>query len=173
MANENINLDKINEIIKRNFVIPKDKVEHYPPIFRKGGFTSAVFISDYFMILSFLDIEQEGLFAGYSEKINNPFPGFIILSKDRSPVAFKLENNSRNNYFLKNKVDNLYSFSVGEDTTFIVQEHHQKINFLELGNIEYEIDLAYIVTFGDEINKNNFHEYLERLIIFSISKWRS
>ncbi|MCW4012847.1 MAG: hypothetical protein NWF07_07625, partial [Candidatus Bathyarchaeota archaeon] len=89
MSDELENREKINEIIKRNFVIPKEQLKNYPDIFTKEGFSSAVFISDFYMILSFIDSKNEEMFTTYSEKIHNPFPGLIILSKDKGPAAFK------------------------------------------------------------------------------------
>ncbi|EIU7615201.1 hypothetical protein L3I75_004360 [Vibrio vulnificus] len=99
-----------------------------------------------------------------------PFPALYTTHMNRS-VAFKVEK-GRNVYLKSNTVENAISLSIGPDSTIVLQDHVQKVNTSELGSIEYKINLAFLISFGDEIDDFNSYEYLEDLIAYTIKSWR-
>ena len=44
----------------------------------------------------------------------------------------------------------MFSFSIGKDSTIIIQDHKQHIKTEELGERDYTIKLAYLISFGVE-----------------------
>jgi hypothetical protein len=71
-----------------------------------------------------------------------------------------------------NFVENLYSISLGPDSTIVLLDHTQTIITKELGQYKYKIDLAYIISFGNEITPTTVYGYVEDVIAYSISSWR-
>lgn len=38
--------------------------------------------------------------------------------------------------------------------------------------LDYVVELAYIISFGDEINQANYLDFVDGLIAYSINEWR-
>lgn len=169
MCPEKVDLDRLNPIIKRLF-IPYKKEHLLPSIFSKPRISTFTFLTDSFFILVFLDLEGEKRARELVSKNQDPFPGLIKPENIEAPVAFGL-NKSKNNFFQSNSVSNMYSFSLGNDCSFVLVEHKQSIKTEEDVKFDYTIDLAYVISFGDEINNNNFYEYLDELITVSLTNW--
>jgi hypothetical protein len=54
----------------------------------------------------------------------------------------------------------------------IISDYKQSIKTNELGIYSYAIGLAYIISFGNEIVKDNLYDYLDGLVAYSVEKWR-
>jgi hypothetical protein len=117
----------------------------------------------------FLDPGDENRINEYRSKRFDPFPGLITFGNLGS--AFRVEK-SRYMLIQSCSVENAYALSLGNDSTIIMVDHKQSIKTQELGRVEYHIPLAYIVSYGDEINKATVYEYFEGLIAYSINMWR-
>lgn len=99
-----------------------------------------------------------------------PFPA-LYTTQDGRPTAFRFEK-SRNVYIKSNTVQNAISLSLGPDSTVILQDHTQKVLTNEIGQLEYKIDLGFLISFGSDIDEFNSYEYLEELIAYAIKSWR-
>lgn len=100
----------------------------------------------------------------------NPFPGLITANS--SGAAFGLDK-SRNVSIENCKVENMVSIALGKDCSIMVSNHLQSINTIELGQYQYTVELAYIISFGEEINRANMYEFLADLVSYSVTQWRS
>lgn len=100
----------------------------------------------------------------------NPFPGLISISS--LGAAFGLDK-SRNVLIQNCTVKNMITIALGKDCSIIVSNHLQSINTIEFGQYQYVVELAYIVSFGEEINRANMYEFLADLVSYSINEWRS
>jgi hypothetical protein len=84
-------------------------------------------------------------------------------------AAFRFEKTSA---FLQGcRVNNIFSFSLGKDAALIVRDHFQNIKTNELGDYNYTLKLAYLISFGNEITYSNFYEALEKLLKESFRQW--
>lgn len=166
--------EKIGEIIKRRLtdVDPETKAG-FPPVLTAKKTYWIAFGDKRFFGLVFVDEAGMARVEDYKKRGLNPFPGFVLATEDRSiPAAFRI-NTSKNGLFDKCTVKNMVSFSVGQDSTFIVRDHTQSLDKTQAGDLSYNVPLAYIVSYGQEITPNNLHEYVEDLIAYSIKLWRS
>jgi hypothetical protein len=163
--------EKIKGILKRrllpilpdlNIGFPNILSEESPKLllFGDGHLFGVVFIDDT-QIKTIMDYQKRGLWY---------FPGFITTDTT-VPAAFRVEN-VRNNIFSGNTVKNSTSFFIGSDSTLIIIDHTQFLRQAEMGEIEYKIPLAYLVSFGSKITFENAYDYLEDLVAYSVSKWR-
>ena len=106
----------------------------------------------------------------FEQKIFIPFPA-LYTTKEYKPAVFRLEK-SRNVYLKSNTINNSIGLSVGEDCTIILEDHHQSITAQEVGKVEYDIGLGFLISFGKEIDEFNAYEYLDELIAYTIKLWR-
>lgn len=165
-----IDHEKIKKLIDRRLiVIPGDIKRCFPNII-KGEIRWVSFSNDELLILIFSDSDEMRRIQEYNSKGYDPFPGFIT-TKQSVGAGMRLEN-SKNTLISGCSVSGMYSFSVGKDSSFIVQDHLQTLQTNELGEIKYKIPLAYVISFGESISENNAYESLEELIAYSIKIWR-
>ncbi|ENK2265442.1 hypothetical protein ACSTHF_19770 [Vibrio parahaemolyticus] len=106
----------------------------------------------------------------YESKNYIPFPA-LYSTRDNVSAAFRLEK-SRNIYLKSNNVKNSIALSLGQDCTVILEDHHQSVTTREIGHVEYNIGLGYLITFGTEIDEFSAYDYLDDLIAYSIKSWR-
>lgn len=99
----------------------------------------------------------------------DPFPGLICQGEISSSI--KLDK-SKNANISNSQFNNIYVFNLGKDCTITMSNNTQTINTLELGEYSYVIELAYVISFGDEIIRSTVYEYLKELINNSIKSWR-
>jgi hypothetical protein len=98
-------------------------------------------------------------------------PLFLILRAHQRPfLVFKFEKVT-NGYIKSNQVTNMYSFNIGKDCTFIIEDHKIEIKDNKGETIDYMINLSYVVSFGDEINLSNADLFLKQIIEYSIKLW--
>lgn len=162
--------DRIKKLIDRRLiVIPDDIKKCFPNIIRRE-IRWVSFSNEELLILIFLDSDEMKRIQEYSKNGYDLFPGFIT-TKQSIGAGMRLEN-SKNNLISGCSVSGMYSFSVGKDTSFIVQDHLQTLQTNELGEIKYKIPLAYVISFGERISENNAYESLEELIAYSVKIWR-
>lgn len=166
----NINTDKIKEIIEQRFTQAPEKIKKtFPDVLQSSPFSWIVFSPpDYLMVL-FLSPDDGKRINEYTSKKIDPFPGLITL--DNKGAAFRVDK-SRNMLIQSCTVNNSYALSLGKDSTIIIADHRQSIKTQELGQIEYHIPLAYIISYGNEISKATIYDYFDGLIAYSINMWR-
>ena len=167
----NINQEKLINIINRLISVPKEIRNILPEILSKPEINIMNILTNDYYLLIFLDNEGWERVSRYREKKTSPFPGLINNEKKVFPSAITF-NKSKNLVFEGNQISNLFSFSLGKDSTLILKNHKQYSDNSSLGIYNYIIDLAYLITFGDEITIYNFYDYLGDLIAYSIKTWR-
>jgi hypothetical protein len=159
----NKRLIKVSPNIKKLFpaVLSTKKVSYFP------------FLTEKYFLLDFIDSEEKRRIEQLTRRGFHPFPG-LIKENETIPIgtAFRLEN-SRNTYIDNCNVNNIFSLSLGQDTTSILSNHTQSIQTDELGIYKYILKLAYIVSFGLQINRGNMLDFIEDLIAYSIDHWVS
>jgi len=161
---------KINEIIeKRLSRISPSLKQHFPAILQKEKISWATISEIEYLTIVFLTSEDENRINDYISKRLNPFPGLITTRKESA--AFRVE---KARYMLLNScsVNNSYTFSLGNDSTIILENHTQSLDTQKFGTIQYRVPLAYIISYGDEINKATVYEYFEGLVAYSTNMWR-
>ncbi len=165
-----IDTTKIKELIDRRIIHVSKEIKEILPDVIKGEVRWVAFSNKDLMLLTFLDIEGMKRIQEYSNKGYDLFPGFITTSEGVG--AGMRMTNSKYGFVSGCSVSGMYSFSVGLDSSFVVQDHTQTLKTNELGDIEYTIPLAYVVSFGEETSESNGYETLEELISYSIKTWR-
>lgn len=164
--------ERLNDILNRRFVRIHQKIkQELPFVLSKEKLEYSMIFAKQYFLLAFLNEDEKLRIQKMSEKGYYPFPG-LIAEEASSPSAFRLEG-SKYNFIVKNTVNNMFSLSLGEDSTVILCEHTQSINTAELGKHTYIVPLAYIISFGKEINHGNMYDFLEDLIAYSVDKWVS
>lgn len=162
--------ERIKKLIDRRLIVIPDDIKKCFPNIIKGEIRWVSFSNDELLILIFLDSDEMRRIQEYSSKGYDPFPGFITTNRSVG-AGMRLEN-SKNNLISGCSVSGTYSFSVGKDSSFIVQDHLQTLQTNELGEIKYKIPLAYVISFGESISETNAYESLEELMAYSIKIWR-
>jgi hypothetical protein len=169
MANIIDNKKLIDIIDRRLFRVSPEVLKLFPPILSgqiKGIFS--ICTENYF-ILCIIDPEDMKRIDELTKLNYHPFPG-LISEPPNIGGAFHLKN-SRNNIFQSCTVVNSPSFILEEDNTLVLINHNQSINSVEKGPYEYNIKLAYIISFGNEITFQNIYEIIDELIAYSVKHW--
>lgn len=165
------NANKVDSILNRLIVGLSEIRTYLPNILSKPVVNILSILSEQYFLLAFIDEKEWGRITQLISEGKHPFPGLIKPVNLDAPVAFSLEG--KNTLFRGNIVDYMYSFSLGKDSTSIIVNHKQRVKIESIGENEYFIELAYLVSFGDQIDYNNLYDYLDDLIAFSIKTWRS
>ncbi len=170
----NIFKERLDNIINnRLFKVSPDIKRLFPPVLLATRVSPFQLITEKYFLLDFMDLEEELRIENLTSRGFTPFPG--LIKEDESipiGVAFKLEN-ARNTFINNCTVNNLFSLSLGQDSTVILSNHTQINNIESLGPYKYILKLVYIVSFGLQINRGNILDFIEDLIAYSINHWVS
>ncbi|MEW6182273.1 MAG: hypothetical protein AB1500_03740 [Bacillota bacterium] len=167
-----IELKKIEQILTLKIKSAPDEVKKsFPKVLQKNPLYWIAFSSDSFFSLIFLNDIYKNITLDRMSKRLDSFPGLILDSEKKAPAAIKIDN-SKSMWVGNCTVKNMYSFDLGKDSTVILENHLQYVKFNNSEDYEYKIDLAYIISFGNEINVSNLPQYFEELLTYSIMKWR-
>jgi hypothetical protein len=170
--NTSENQDLVKNIVEKRLIrVPPEIKKSFPPVLSKPGVSSSIFSTDIYLILAFTDENERRRIDKLLGKGYHPFPG-LITDDPSMKAAFRIEE-SKNVYIEKCTVKNMFSLSLGVDSTIALCNHSQTINTSELGVYKYVVQLAYIISFGNEINRDNLHDFVEDIIAYSIKQWRS
>lgn len=157
-------------IIRRLLRVPSSMKKNLPSILYRHGSTFYAFkTKDYFMLI-FVDSKEKNRIIDMQSKNYNPFPALIKPNDVLGGSAFRFEK-AKNVYIEQNRVDNAYALSLGKDCSIVLRDFFQRAKTKNTF-YEYSVDLAYIVSFGDEINNENYYDYIEDLIVFSLNYWQ-
>jgi hypothetical protein len=166
----NIDNSKIKKLIERRIIeVPPEITNCFPEVLQ-GDVRWVGFSDDKLIYLMFLDAKEMARIEEFSEKGFDLFPGFITTNEEIG-AGIRLTN-TKYGFVSGNSISGMYSFSVGHDASFVVQDHRQSLKTNELGEIKYTIPLAYVVSFGEDISETNIYETLEELVSYSIKAWR-
>ena len=169
---EKFDRNRIKDIVKERLlgVTPEIK-EILPPIFRRKIDFFTVLTNVYF-ILDFVDKAEKKRIKKLMDKNIQPFPYLIKSEQGVGSCAFKFEK-SKFVVIEGCTVENMFSLCLGKDSTIILHNHTQKVQTKELDLYKYLIELAFVISFGDDISHQNFYDALEDLIAHSLEVWRS
>jgi len=172
--NESFELDtgRINNIIIKLLVsIPSELKREFPSVLLERNLNMKTVSTDKYIAIFFYSEKDIARIKQAISMWNFPFPG-LLADTDNISIAFNIES-SRNTYIKNCTIENAYGVKLGIDSTVIIENHFQEINIFNYGTYNYTIDLAYIISFGNYVNKVNVYEELANLISYSIETWRS
>jgi hypothetical protein len=161
---------RVKTIVEERLVKVTPEVKSILPPILQGEIEFFTFLTARYFALFFVDGTEKERIASLRKKNIQPFPYLIKPEGTAEGSAFRFEK-SRFIWIDSCKVENMFCFSLGEDSTIILSNHTQVVNTKELGNYQYLVRLAYIISFGEEITLDNFYGSLEDLIAYSLKSW--
>ena len=124
-----------------------------------------------YLLVAFLSEKDRKRIQDLTAQGYPPFPGLIAPSSNVK-ANWRLENSKK--ILIKDcSLKNIYAVSLGKDVMVIFVNHTQSIKTEQLSEYKYKIPLAYLVSYGDEINRATWDDYLENFIVSSMRVWRS
>lgn len=179
MGGEAIELQKklrlqVRDIVERRLLNAPEKLREYlPQILFKPDVDCFLYLTDAYFILALVDMDAKTRFKKLEKKWGEPFP-FLIKPKQTpsSMATFIHLEKTQKGLLDHNSVKNAFALSLGKDCTVMLWNHKQSMETRQV-ILEYVVDLAYIISFGDQINLRNCPTFLEDLIAFSLKQWKS
>jgi hypothetical protein len=169
LGNIPIEQSRIKSTIEKRLIqAPPDIQAVFPPVLRQGRALSAIISEPEYLMVAFLTVEQEKQFGKCISRKTNPFPGLITTGRERAACRVEKAICATARSCV---ITNCFSFSLGADSTIILEDHHQIIETDTIGTVSYTVPLAYIVSYGDDIDQITVYEYLENLVAYSINMW--
>jgi len=165
--------ERLKDIIEKHLLgAPNEAKMSFVPVLRNPDVSWFTFSTDKYFMLTFIDAAGKKRIDELLKISHHPFPG-LIAENDSAPTAFHFEKSL--NAFLKGYFvsQDMFSLSLGEDSTVILCNHTQAVETLELGEYQYVVELAYVISFGKEINTENMYDFIENSIMYSIKQWTS
>lgn len=164
-----IDLEKIKSIIEKRLVhAPQEAKSVFPAVLQQKQVSWATISEPQYFMIVFLTPEEKKRINEFREKRLNPFPGLITSGSEGA--AFRVE--SRYLTIRSCTVSNSFALSLGPDSTVIIENHSQSVNPKDIGPISYKIPLAYLLSYGNEINTATLYEYFDGLVAYSTNVWR-
>jgi hypothetical protein len=159
----------ISIIEKRLTHAPPDIRASFPPVLRQGRVLSATISQPEYFMVAFFTAEQEERFGAYIATRTNPFVGLITTGPERAACRIEKATCAAARSCV---VTNLFGFSLGPDSTILIEDHHQIIETADTGTISYTLPLAYVVSYGDQIYNATAYEYFDGLVAYSMNIWK-
>jgi hypothetical protein len=161
---------KIRSIIEKHLVrVSADIKAAFPPVLRQSRVLSAVVSQPEYLIVAFLTAEEEKRLSQCLSRETDPFAGLITTGPEKA--AFRVEKAT---YATVRSctVVNSFSLSLGPDSTILLEDHHQIIETIDIDTVSYTVPLAYVISYGDNINGTTVYRYLEGLVVYSTNMWK-
>lgn len=162
-----------NIIKERLLSIPEELKTYVPPILlRKDLDFFSKTTSEYFLFVC-LDNEKRALIEQRQKDNGDPFPHLITTYKVKKHMftVDKAMNIAVGEMTLD--VRSGHAFYVGKDSTLLLYNIRQKGIDKILGEFHYDIDVAFIISFGEEIRQYNLLDFFEALIAYAFKIWKS
>lgn len=173
MIEKAIDMGRIERLIDEGLLrLPEENKKVLPAIVLKPDAQVFTYKGDNFLILSIVNSQEKKRLSALVGKGVFPYPSLIKPYFVSAPAAFALEK-SKNALITNCSVSDIFSFSLGKDCTIILQNHKQAVRTKKVGVCEYVIDLAFVLSFGDEINSNNVYDFIVSLIGYYVSNSKS
>lgn len=161
---------RITSIIEKRLVhAPSEAKITFPPVLKQDRVLWATISEPEYLMVVFLTAEDEKRINECVSKRINPFIGLITTGAQGA--AFRVEK-ARYTTMKSCSVSNSFAFSLGPDSTILLEDHHQTIQTSDIGAVSYTVPLAYIISYGDEIDHATVYEYFEGLVAYSTNIWR-
>jgi len=139
-SNTRTDSERIKSIIEARLIqAPPDVKATFPPVLKQGKVLSAVVYEPEYLIVAFLTTEEENRFNEYISRQLNPLVELITTGPEKA--EFRAE---RVRYATARSctVVNSFSFSLGLDSTILLEDLHQIIEAANIGTISYTVPLA-------------------------------
>jgi hypothetical protein len=163
--------DKARELVeKRLLQNPSELAKFLPSILSDPHITPFTYLTEKYFILALVQRKEKEQLKKLVEQGLPPFPYLIKPEGVSGTSAFGIKN-SRNSFITNCTVKDAFSMSLGKDSTVVLCSHKQ-INETQKGLEKYNIEIAYVISFGDEIKQYNLLDFLEDLIAYSIKQWK-
>jgi hypothetical protein len=160
---------KIRSIIEKLLVqAPPDIKTSFPPVLRQGRVLPVIVFQPEYLIVAFLTAEEERRFRECISRETDPFIGLITTGPEGA--AFRVEK-ARYVTARSCTVANSFGFSLGPDSTILLENHRQIVETDDIGMVSYTVTLAYIISYGDDIDPTTVYEHIEGLIAYSTNMW--
>jgi hypothetical protein len=165
-----IDQGRIKSIIERKLThAPQEAKSAFPAVLKEKHILWATISERQYFMVVFLTPEEERRINEFVERRLNPFPGLITTGPEGA--AFKVKE-SRYMSIRNCEVSNSFTLSLGPDSTILLEDHYQSINTKDVGLLSYKIPLAYVLSYGNEINAATLYEYFDGLVAYSTNMWR-
>lgn len=163
--------NRARELVQRKLLQnPPELIKLLPPILSAPDVTPFTYLTDKYFVLALVKRREKRRLKELVEQGKPPFPYLIKPEGVEGTSAFGIEK-SRNMFIDSCLVKNAFSLSLGKDSTVVLCNHKQ-LNKTRTGTDEYTLELAYVISFGDEIKQYNLFDFLEDLIAYSIKQWK-
>jgi hypothetical protein len=162
--------NKVIKIVDDRLVRIAPEAKNVLPTILQGKMDFFTFLNDSYFALFFVDDADKDRIRDLRDRKIQPFPFLVKPKEIVAGSAFSFDK-SKFVWLEKCVVKNMFSLTLGKDSTVILVDHKQIINTKELGNYEFLVKLAYVISFGEEINRENFFVALEDLIAYSLKSW--
>lgn len=162
--------EKMKSIIERRLVhVGPDIKAVFPPVLRQNRIRSAVILQPKYAMIVFLAEEEEKRCRERILKQSEPFPGLITTGPEKA--ACRIEKavcaSARSC-----TITDSFGFSLGPDSTLFLEDHHQLFMTSDMDVISYTVPLAYIASYGNDIDYTTVYKYFDSLVAYSINMWR-
>lgn len=170
VADRRIESGKIKSIVEKRLVhAPQEVKSAFPAVLRQKQVSWATISESQYFMIAFLTPAEQKRIDDFVAKRVNPFPGLITTGSEGA--AFRVDK-SRYTTIRSCKVSNSFALSLGPDSTVLLEDHSQSIKSKDMGTVSYKIQLAYVLSYGNEINTATLYEYFDGLVAYSINVWR-
>ncbi len=164
------NSERIRSVIDKRLIRARPDVKAtFPPVLRQGSVLSAIIYEPEYLIIVFLTAEEEKRFRESLSRQIDPFVGLITTGPEKA--ACRAEN-VRYAAVRSCTIANSFGISLGPDSTIILEDYHQIIDTDDVGTVSYTVPLAYIISYGNDIERETAHEHLDGLVAYSMNMWR-
>lgn len=172
MGERNIDSNRLEELLRKRLLrVPAEIRGSFPSVFSEPEVKPYVFVSDKYVLLAALNRMDRKRIARNVKRGREPFPGLISPDALSVSASIRLQN-LRNGFVTDCGFSDVFAFSLGEDCSLVVVNTKLTSRRRRLGVYNYTIGLAYIVSFGDDINSDNVYDFFEDLIAYSLKQWR-
>ena len=170
MTDGAINKHRIADIFNRLLLgLPANERKRLPPIISKPDTSVFTFQTDAYLIISLVEPKEKRRLTKLSEKGISPFPELVKPYFIPASSAFAIEKSK--NVLIENcTVQRIFSLSLGKDCTVILLNHKQGVAEKKVGVSEYFIELAFVFSYGDEINTENVYDFIEDLVKYFVKR---
>jgi hypothetical protein len=170
-SNTPTDLEKVKSVIEKRLIQARPDVKAtFPPVLRQDRVMSAIISEPEYLMIVFLTELEEKRFSECVSRQIDPFVGLITTGPEKA--TFRAEKARYVTVRSCAVTNNSFSFSLGPDSTILLEDHYQTIETEEVGKVSYKVSLAFIMSYGDDINHTAVHEYLDGLVAYSTNIWR-
>lgn len=149
--------------------LPKHVRMKFPQILQKSDFDVATFVKDDF-VYSVVTSRVKALSLQRAVASGNDvFPGLFRPANSNIGAAFKLEI-SRFAYFKDCSVRNLFALDFGSDSSCVLEDLHVELD-TPSRLIAYDINLAFVVSFGSVTSREASVQEFSALIGYAFGEW--